>query len=229
MFKKSIDKKFSKKDIYTQGLNIHTTLDIDMQKIAEKSVQKWVKLQKKHLKSTNAKNDASGGSQFFTEPQCAFIAIDPLSGQISAMIGGADFRTSKFNRATLAKRQPGSAFKPLIYAYAIQKGFSQNATILDTPLSYSKEPGTSQWNVKNYSNSYSGEITLRKALALSKNTCAVRLLEKLGVDQIIDFATKAGIKSKLKPNRSLALGTSEVSLMELASAYAIFRQYGDVD
>ncbi|MCP3899960.1 MAG: PBP1A family penicillin-binding protein, partial [Desulfobacteraceae bacterium] len=224
--KKSIDKKFSKKNIYTQGLNIHTTLDIDMQEIAEKSVDKWVNQQQKRLNGTKAKNNIGSSSQSFSEPQCAFIAIDPLSGQISAMIGGTDFETSKFNRATLAKRQPGSAFKPLIYAYAIQKGFSQNSTILDTPLSYSKEPGTSQWDVKNYSNSYSGEITLRKALALSKNTCAVRLLEKLGADQIIDFATKAGIKSKLKPNRSLALGTSEVSLMELTSAYAIFANMG---
>jgi penicillin-binding protein 1A len=159
-------------------------------------------------------------------PQCAFIAIDPISGQISAMIGGRNFETSKFNRATLAQRQPGSAFKPLIYAYAIQKGFTQYSTILDTPLSYSKEPGTDKWNVKNYSNSYAGEITLRKALALSKNTCSVRLLEELGADNIIGFAKKAGINSVLKPNKSLALGTSEVSLIELTSAYAVFANMG---
>jgi penicillin-binding protein 1A len=222
--KKSLKSKFNKQNIYTQGLNIHTTLDIDMQKIAEKSVSEWVKHQR--LKKKKAQNSVTVNFADATEPQCAFIAIKPLSGQISAMIGGSDFETSQFNRATLAKRQPGSAFKPLIYACAIQKGFSQNSTILDTPLSYSKEAGTSQWNVKNYSNYYSGEITLRKALALSKNTCAVRLLEEIGADQVIDFAAKAGIKSVLKPNRSLALGTSEVSLLELTSAYTVFANMG---
>ncbi|MCK5508425.1 MAG: PBP1A family penicillin-binding protein [Desulfobacterales bacterium] len=221
--KASLKNKFNKQNIYTESLSIYTTLNVDMQKTAEKSVSEWITQQKKRLKSKKDKNSAHAN---LTEPQCAFIAIDPISGQISAMVGGTDFETSKFNRTTLAKRQPGSAFKPLIYAYAIQKGFSQNSTILDTPLSYSKEAGTSQWNVKNYSNSYAGEITLRKALALSKNTCAVRLLEELGADQIINFASKAGIKSVLKPNRSLALGTSEVSLLELTSAYTVFANMG---
>lgn len=215
--KKSLKNKFNKKDIYTQGLNIYTTLDIGLQKIAEQSVSKWIEQLKIRRKTKTHKN---------VDPQCAFIAIHPLSGQIFAMVGGTNFKTSEFNRATLAKRQPGSAFKPIIYACAIQKGFSQNSTILDTPLSYSKQAGTSQWDVKNYSNSYLGEITLRKALALSKNTCAVRLLQKLGPDQVIDFATKAGIKSVLKPNLSLALGTSETTLIELTSAYSVFANMG---
>ncbi|MCD4742568.1 MAG: penicillin-binding protein 1A [Desulfobacteraceae bacterium] len=215
--KKSLKNKFSKKDIYTQGLNIYTTLDIGLQKIAEQSVSEWMEQLKKLMKKKTLKN---------VDPQCAFVAIQPLSGQIFAMVGGTNFKTSKFNRATLAKRQPGSAFKPIIYACAIQKGFSQNSTIFDTPLSYSKQAGTSQWDVKNYSNSYLGEITLRKALALSKNTCAVRLLKELGPDQVIDFATKAGVKSVLKPNLSLALGTSETTLIELTSAYSVFANMG---
>ncbi|MCK5098201.1 MAG: penicillin-binding protein 1A [Desulfobacteraceae bacterium] len=221
--KKDLKDKFNKQNIYTQGLNIYTTLSIDLQKIAEQSVSEWVIKQKSRKTDYN---DHIG----HTGPQCAFIAIHPLSGQIRAMVGGTNFKSSKFNRATLAKRQPGSAFKPLIYAYAIEKGFAQNSTILDTPLSYSKEAGAApsniQWDVKNYSDSYLGEITLRKALALSKNTCAVRLLEELGANKVIDFAKKAGIKSVLKPNLSLALGTSEVSLMELTSAYSVFANMG---
>ncbi|MCK5310575.1 MAG: penicillin-binding protein 1A [Desulfobacteraceae bacterium] len=210
--KKTLKNKYNYQNIYTQGLNIYTTLNIDMQEIAEQSVSDWI------------------DKQSINTPQCAFIAIQPLSGQIRAMVGGTNFQTSKFNRATLAKRQPGSAFKPLIYACAIQRGFSQNSTILDTPLTYSKEagrkPSNINWNVKNYSDSYLGEITLRKALALSKNTCAVRLLEELGADQVINFSAQAGIKSVLKPHLSLALGTSEVSLMELTSAYTVFANKG---
>ena len=211
--KKKLKNIFNNKKIFTQGLNIHTSLNLNFQKIAEQSVAKF-----------------SGEKHKGINPQCAFISIQPQSGQISAMVGGTDFKTSKFNRATLAKRQPGSAFKPLIYAYAIKEGFSQTSTILDTPLSYSKEAGKSpasiNWDVKNYSDSYLGEITLRKALALSKNTCAVRLLDKLGTNNVINFAVKAGIKTTLKPNLSLALGTSEVSLLELTSAYSVFANQG---
>jgi penicillin-binding protein 1A len=208
--KKTLKNKSINKDIYTQGLNIYTTLNIDMQKSADQIISNW-----------NKKKQAMD-----VEPQCAFIAIQSVSGKVMAMVGGTDFRASKFNRATLAKRQPGSAFKPLIYACAVQKGFSQNSTILDTPLTYSKEAGRKQWDVKNYSGSYLGEITLRKALALSKNTCAVRLLEELGADQVINFAEQAGIKSHLKPHLSLALGTSEVSLLEMTSSYTVFANRG---
>ncbi len=217
-----IKNRFHGQDIYTQGLNIYTTLDMDMQNIAVQSISEFEKKQNK--------KKSSGSSPVHQDPQCAFIAIEPVSGKISAMIGGTDFKTSSFNRATLALRQPGSAFKPLIYALAIKMGFSQNSIILDTPLAYpggqERKPLRAQWNVKNYSNSYLGKITLRKALALSKNTCAVRLLEKLGIDEMIKFAEKAGIRSKLKPDLSLALGTSELSLMELVSAYTIFPNMG---
>jgi len=207
--KKKLKTKFSAQNILTKGLNIYTTLDIKLQKIAESSILKFKK--QKHAGHT---------------PQCALIAIQPSTGMISAMVGGIDFKTSKFNRATLAKRQPGSAFKPLIYACAITQGFSQNSTILDTPLKFAKGYGQSKWEVKNYSDSFLGEITLRKALALSKNTCAVRLLDTIGINNVINFAKKAGIQSILTPDLSLALGTSEVSLLELTSAYSSFTNMG---
>ncbi len=160
------------------------------------------------------------------EPQCAVISLDVPSGGIIAMIGGKDFFSSPFNRAIMAKRQPGSAFKPILYAHAVERGFSQNKIILDAPIAF-KIPGQSNdWKPENFSRNYKGEITLRMALTLSKNIPSVRLIEMMGPSSVAQFGHTLGIDSTLLPNLSLALGTSEVTLLELTSAYAVFPNRG---
>ncbi|MCP3875076.1 MAG: PBP1A family penicillin-binding protein [Desulfobacteraceae bacterium] len=207
---------FDLKSTYSSGLNIHTTLNFDFQKTANKSVANRMleletRMKKKGLDSSKA--------------QCALIAMDIKTGGILSMIGGKKFSISAYNRAVQAKRQPGSAFKPFVYATAIEQGFSQNDKLLDAALSYQLANGKT-WQVNNFSKTYSGEITFRKALALSKNTPVVRLIERIGPSNVIEFAKKAGISSKLYSNLSLALGTSEVSLIELTASYIPFANMG---
>jgi penicillin-binding protein 1A len=142
------------------------------------------------------------------------------------MVGGSDFSKTRFNRATIAKRQPGSAFKPIVYAYAIEQGFSQNKIILDAPVAFKIGNRKKAWEPKNFSDDYKGEMTLRMALALSKNIPAVRLIEMLGPASVVRFAHTMGIESTLSPNLSLALGTSGVKLINLTAAYSVFPNKG---
>jgi penicillin-binding protein 1A len=160
------------------------------------------------------------------DPQAALVCTDIESGGILAMVGGRNYYESPFNRATAAKRQPGSAFKPFVYAYAIEQGFSQNAMILDAPVVYRGADRNNDYRPENFSKKYKGEITLRKALAISQNIPAVRLIEKLGPESVARFAYRLGIESKLEPNLSLALGTSALSLLNLTGAYAVFPRGG---
>ena len=160
-------------------------------------------------------------------PEAALISIDLASGGILAMVGGKDFNTSRFNRATMALRQPGSAFKPFVYAYAIEQGFAQNKRILDAPVVYRGAQDGADWKPENFSLEYNGEMTLRHALAISQNIPAVRLLQTLGPYSVAQFAHQLGIKSHLASNLSLALGTSEVTLMDLTSAYSVFPNKGE--
>ena len=160
------------------------------------------------------------------DPQCALIAIDIKTGGIVAMTGGNDFYKSSFNRATMALRQPGSAFKPFIYALAVERGFTQHSLLLDAPVVFKGGKSGEDWIPQNYSGSYEGEITLRKALAISENIPAIRLTEILGPSSVAQFAHRLGIETSLDPNLSLALGSSGVTLMDLSSAYAVFPNMG---
>ena len=142
------------------------------------------------------------------------------------MVGGRNFDESPFNRATAARRQPGSAFKPIVYAYAVEQGFSQNKLILDAPIAFKGTGGGNDWHPQNFSKTFLGEITLRKALAVSQNIPAVRLIEMLGPSSVARFAHRLGIESNLEPYLSLALGTSEVTLINLTTVYATFPRGG---
>jgi penicillin-binding protein 1A len=201
---------------YSNGLNIHTTLDLRLQGIAETSIQKHMLNLEKRMRKNSIVNPTL---------ESALIALDVKSGGIRSMVGGRDFSKNEFNRAVQAIRQPGSSFKPFVYATALVHGYSQRSTLLDAPLSYSQGKNKI-WEVKNFSKTHGGQMTLRKALALSKNTPAVRLMEELGPETIIEFAKKSGITSTLHPYLSLALGTSEVNLLELTAAYIPFANKG---
>lgn len=194
--------------IYTSGLRVYSTLDYKMQKAAEKAI-------------TIGINDIEKRTR--PGAQAALVAIDLRNGHIKAMVGGNDFWDTQFNRATMALRQPGSAFKPFVYAAAImENGMSAEDEILDKPVSFQGAKPNSIWSPKNYNNEYHGYVSLKKALALSLNTATVRLAYNIGVDKIIMLAKKCGIKSDLQPYLPIALGASDVTPLELTSAYSVF-------
>ena len=154
------------------------------------------------------------------------IAIDPQSGAIRAMVGGVDFSRSEYNRAVQAHRQPGSAFKPLIYATAMGQGLSPATQILDAPVVYEQQEEDTIWKPENYSRKFHGMVSLRDALAHSHNLATVRLLDKVGIKNVIEFSRSVGLTSPLQGDLSLGLGSSSVGLMELTSVYGVFLNQG---
>lgn len=154
------------------------------------------------------------------------IAIDPRSGAIRAMVGGVDFSRSEYNRAVQAHRQPGSAFKPLIYATAMAQGLSPATQILDAPVVYEQEEEDKIWKPENYGRKFHGMVSLRDALAHSHNLATVRLLDKVGIKNVIEFSRSVGLTSPLQADLSLGLGSSSVGLMELTSIYGVFLNQG---
>lgn len=154
------------------------------------------------------------------------IALDPDKGAIRALVGGYDFGRSEYNRAVQAHRQPGSAFKPLIYATAVSQGMSPASVILDAPVVYEQEQDEKTWKPENYGKKFHGMVSLRDALAHSHNLATVRLLDKVGIKNVIEFAKTVGITSPLAADLSLGLGSSSVGLMELTSAYGVLLNQG---
>jgi penicillin-binding protein 1A len=156
--------------------------------------------------------------------QGALVAIDNTTGGIKAMVGGRDFSDSKFDRATQALRQVGSSFKPYVYTTVIDKGGSPDDTILDEPVTF--ETGSGPYSPHNYDEKYEGIITLRRALAQSRNIPALKLANKVGIKSVIETAERFGITAKLPPYLPVALGSAEITLMEQTSAYSVFPNDG---
>ncbi|MCE9536201.1 MAG: penicillin-binding protein, partial [Nitrospirae bacterium] len=154
------------------------------------------------------------------------IALDPAKGAIRVMVGGYDFGRSEYNRAVQAHRQPGSAFKPIIYAAALNHGMSPASVILDAPVVYEQELEEKTWKPENYGKKFHGMVSLRDALAHSYNLATVRLLDKVGIRNVIEFAKTVGVTSPLAADLSLGLGSSSVGLMELTSVYAVLLNEG---
>ncbi|MFN6517733.1 MAG: transglycosylase domain-containing protein [Nostoc sp. CreGUA01] len=201
---KELPKYVSADVLSTGGLVVETTLNPTWQKAAEEAVAKTLRNQ--------------GRWENFKE--AAMVAIDPRSGEIKAMVGGKDFGKNQFNRVTQAQRQPGSTFKGFVYATAIASGKSPYATYQDAPFV------VDGYEPKNYSESFRGSVTLRDALTRSTNIVAVKVLIDVGFTPTIKLAHDMGIKSDLKPTYSLALGSNEVNLLELTSAYGTFATQG---
>ena len=182
---------------------VQTTIEPNLQNAAEKSL----------VDELTVKGDRNGVTQG------ALVAMSP-DGALRAMVGGRNYSESQFNRATVAKRQPGSAFKPFVYLTAIEKGLTPDTLREDSPINIKG------WQPENYSRDYRGPVTLKNALALSLNTVAVRVGVEVGPKAIVQTATRLGIHSKLEPNASIALGTSEVTPLELVTAFAPFANGG---
>jgi penicillin-binding protein 1A len=204
--------------LYRTGLTVYTTLNYAMQQAAERAITQGLEELAARMKR--------GGLLQEEYPQAALVCLGANRGAILAMVGGRSFEESRFNRATMARRQPGSAFKPMIYALAVEKGFRQNDILWDAPVTYQGTRENEAWRPENFSGTFHGEVTLRTALALSKNIPAVKLLHKLGPTVAVEFAHRMGITSPLDPDLSLALGTSEVTLLELTAAYGVFPNKG---
>jgi len=224
-----LEKEFGGARLYRTGFTVYTTLNYEMQQAAEKAVAKGLeqlscRMQKHGLLTlqSDAARDTSGQES----PQAALISLDARQGAILAMVGGRDFQESPFNRATMARRQPGSAFKPLVYACAMENGFAQNYVTWDAPVVFKGAKEGLDWTPENFSGKFKGEMTLRQALSVSQNIPAVKLLGKLGPSTAVQWAYRMGIESPLQPNLSLVLGTSEVTLLELTAAYAVFPNGG---
>lgn len=151
----------------------------------------------------------------------ALIAMDPHTGRVLAMQGGWDFNDSSFNRATQAKRQPGSAFKPFIYLAALDKGFTPATLVLDAPFVIDQGPGLPKWRPKNYNNEFYGPTPIRVGVEKSRNLMTVRLADFIGMDAVVDYATKFGVVESMPKNLAGALGSGETTLLNLTTAYAM--------
>jgi penicillin-binding protein 1A len=182
-----------------------------------------------HVRIKEAKKDLPLLFTLEQEPlvQGALLCLDPKTGYVKAMVGGRDFGESQFNRAISSRRQPGSAFKPIIYAAALEKGYTPSTILMDSPVEYSDPDGETYWAPKNYDKDFLGPITFRNALAYSRNVVTVKILEDIGVGYALKFIKRLGIESPIKRDLSIALGTSGVSMMELTSAFAIFANGGE--
>ncbi len=156
----------------------------------------------------------------------SLLALDPRTGAVRAMVGGYDFNRSEFNRAITARRQPGSAFKPIIYAAALTKEYTPATLVLDAPVVYEQEEEGEIWKPENYEKRFFGMISLREALRHSRNAATVRLLEQIGVQDVVDLARALGITSPINQDLSLALGSSSVTLQEITSSYGVFANQG---
>jgi len=156
----------------------------------------------------------------------ALVAIDNHTGQIRAMVGGYSFERSKFNRATQALRQVGSLFKPFVYTTAIDRGYTPSSVLIDAPVTYAVGPGQPDYSPKNYDGEYQGTVTLRRALELSRNVPAVRMMDVLTPPQVISYARRFGLESPMSPYLSLALGAADMTLLEMTSAYSVFPSGG---
>jgi 1A family penicillin-binding protein len=196
----------SEADLLRSGLEIHTTLDLDMQRAAEKAL-----------------NDGLGqgtpDERGVRQPQGALVAIDPRNGEIRAMVGGRSFKESIWNRAILAERQPGSAFKPFLYTAVISSGYPPTTRQLCAPVSFPGGRPGELWTPTDYGTDYHyREMTIREAIKISDNVVAAKWVSIVGAGRIARYAGAMGIKSKLDINLSLALGTSPVTPLEMAAA-----------
>ncbi|HTB23270.1 MAG TPA: PBP1A family penicillin-binding protein [bacterium] len=208
--------------VYKGGLSVYTTLDLRLQDYAQGAAERGARAAE--LKAAPFLRNEFGLAQ---KPvlQTSFLAMDPRNGHILAMVGGRDFQSSQFNRAVQARRQAGSAFKPFIYTAAIENGFTAADTIDDLPVVYTDDEGK-VWKPENFDNKFAGRVTLRRALYESRNVVAVKLLDKIGIFNAVNTAYKMGITSKLTRNLSLALGTSEVSLLEMVNGFCPLANQG---
>ncbi|MBA3659899.1 MAG: PBP1A family penicillin-binding protein, partial [Gemmatimonadales bacterium] len=224
--------------LYTSGYRIYTSLDLDMQQAAERALEARLEAiesgadgkfpHRTYRQYLDAKAEAPDGGLRRPTPylQGLSVTLEAKTGYIRAMIGGRDFEDSKFNRATQALRQPGSTFKPFVYAAALEAGYPLSYVMVDDPLSVEVDPAEPPWTPQNYDLEFEGPMTLRRALYLSRNIVAIKLGMEMGEQTVISEATKFGITTRIPPVPSIHIGSADVIPLEIISAYTSFANLG---
>jgi len=212
--RKDIERRYGADFLYREGARIETTLDGPKQYAARQAVAKGVA----------AYEQREGGTEDNATVQAALIAVDPFSGYVLAMVGGRDFKESQFNRAVQAHRQAGSAFKPIIYAAALDKGYTPASIIIDSPLAFfvKKDEDYMFWEPQNYSKTFVGPSSLRKALTRSCNIITIKILKDIGINYVVKYARQLGVEGDFNYDLTLALGTCGISLLNMVKCYAVF-------
>ncbi len=209
-----LTERFGRDAVLKGGMRVQTTIDMNFQRMAENVVSQW----HEWLYYQGVYYDRKNG-------QLALVAVDPRTHFVKAMVGGADYKTSQYNRAIQARRQPGSAFKPFVYYAAFASGkYGPDSTVYDTPVSY--PDGYGYYSPQNYGGGFSGAVSIRSALASSLNIPAVKLGQEVGLNQVIEVCRVLGIKSPIEPVISLPLGSVDLTPMEMAGAFATFANDG---
>jgi len=253
MVRRYVAEKYGDELLYNGGLAIKTTLDPVAQDSTEKSVARQARslqnrLNRMFLDSSNVDRQLkiprerflanfdsiynAHSAEFSQLPdsvklrtaQLAVVAIDVSTGAVLTLVGGRDFEESKFNRATQGRRQPGSAFKTYVYAAALENGYHPASVVLDQPITLITPDG--EWRPENFDRTFSGPLSIRNALAKSNNLVAIQVFNRIGGQTVVDYARKMGIRQQLNPVPSLAMGSCEVTAMEIISSYGIFANNG---
>lgn len=205
-----LSRKFGRDALLKGGMRVQTTVDAKFQIMAESTVSRW----HQNLLGKGLRKN-----------QIALVAIDPRTHFVKALVGGVDAKASEFNRATQAQRQPGSSFKPFVYYAAFATGkYTPDSTILDAPVSY--RDGNGWYYPRNYDGGFSGAMSIRTALAQSRNIPVIKLGKSIGMNKVVETCRTLGIMSPMEPVTSLPLGAIGVTPLEMASAYATFANYG---
>jgi penicillin-binding protein 1A len=232
MVRQELMGRFGGAQVYEGGLTVYTTLDLGLQRAAVGSMEtqlKAIEMEKaivyRRVLRTGVRGDSTAAKGAKTPYlQGALIALEPQNGAIRALVGGRSFAESNFNRAVQARRQPGSAFKPIVAAQALRQGYNPNSILQDTPVSY--HWGGQTWSPQNFDHKFRGPVTLRYTLQKSINVPTIRLLDALGARNVVEMAERMGFTGHITPQLSLALGTAEVTPEEITSAYGSFANRG---
>jgi 1A family penicillin-binding protein len=209
--------------VFKGGLHVYTTLSPSMQLKAEQALRDGLRaVESRRQAIAKAKPDAAASER----PEGAVLSIEPQTGYIKAMVGGYDFFKSEFNRAVQARRQPGSAFKPFVFIAALESGMTPASVVDDSPVEYPVGKNGKPWKPDNYDRKFRGPITYQQALEESINVATVKVQEQVGIRRTVDVARRLGVDSPLGDNLSIALGTSDLTLLELTSAYGTLANQG---
>ena len=211
----TLEAKYGADMVFKGGLNVFSTLSPTMQLAAEQALRDGLRALEGRSKS------AKPGEH----PEGAVVTIEPATGYVRALVGGYDFFRSEFNRAVQARRQPGSAFKPFVYIAALESGFTPASRVEDSPVSYAVGGGN-VWKPENYDRKFRGATTLQQAIEESVNVVTVKLQERIGLNRTVQVARRLGVTSPIAVNLSMALGTSDLTLLEMTSAYGALAHEG---
>lgn len=234
--RKILEDKYGKR-LYEHPMKVFTTLDLDLQGAAERALDRQIRIVESgqlgefnHRTYEQIMARAAGGQDesraVSSYLQGAFVAVDPRSGAVRALVGGRDFEDSQFDRATQARRQPGSTFKPMVYATAIQSGRPPSHLIDDSPLVLAQLDSTKPWTPQNYDLKFLGWMTMRKGLEGSRNMIAIRLGMEVGEQSVVEMASQFGLTTPVPPYPSIHIGSADVFPIEMIASYSVFANLG---